>query len=165
MRFRPGFANECQQLIEYIPGPDQWFWDKNTSLNAIFNTPYHYLIAKDPCASLLLSPCCIYGPWEVPISFLRRFEFCENSSSEGYDNYVQLKHYVRDEVKLNMSVDQLYRVFLVKRKQNLDSSLNAISWHGFICHWRFSVMGNSRIEWIMQASYGLARYLRSCYEE
>jgi hypothetical protein len=161
-----GFETKYQQLIGYHPGPDQWCWDKNNSLFGMFNVLYDSLLIKNVCAALLLSLCSIYGPWEVPISLLRHFEFFEVASySEGHNDFMRLKVFVQDEVTLNIAIDQLHRVFLAKRKQHLDGSINSISLHSSICRWRFATIGDTRAEWIMQASYGLARYLWSCYNK
>jgi hypothetical protein len=162
--FPTTFETHYQQLTEYTPG--HWFWDKPDSLFGMFDTLYKSLLTKHACAALLLTLCSIYGPWEVPISLLRQLEFFEvANSSEVHCDHMRLKAFVQNEITLNMAVDQLHRVFLAKRNQNLDGSLNSISLHGSICRWRFATIGDTKAEWIMQASYGLARYLQSCYDK
>lgn len=160
------FEANYQNLTEYTPDPGHWFWDKSTSLFDMFDTLHRSLLTKNACAALLLSLCSVYGPWQVPISLLRNLELFETASySQELNDLMRLETFVQNEVMLNMAIDQLHRVFLAKRKQNSDGSINSISLHGSICRWRIATMGDSRVEWVMQASYGLARHLWYCYEK
>jgi hypothetical protein len=100
----------------------------------MFDELYKSLLAKDASAALLLTLFSIYGPWEVPIALLRNLEFFDVAGdSEGHNDCMRLKAFTQNELTINVAIDQLHRIFLAKRKQNLDGSLNTISLHGSIC--------------------------------
>ena len=104
--------------------------------------------------------CCAPCPSDF---LLQRLEFFDvGSCTDATKDLRSLKTLLQDEVSLNMAISELYRIFLAKRKQNSGGGLISISLHDSICRWRFATIGDSRVEWIMQASYGLTRHVRSC---
>lgn len=148
-----------------------WMWDKTDSVFSMFHALYKFLVAKNATAGLLFTLCSIYGPWEIPGSFLRRLELCDIVDStdstdftDSTNHWRQLQALVRDEVAFNMATYELYRIFLAKRKHDDDGSLRSISLHSYICQWRFATIGDQTAEWVIQASYGLARHLQSIYD-
>jgi hypothetical protein len=141
-----------------------WMWSKPDSVFGMFDALYKFLVGKSAMAALLLTLCSIYGPSELPVSFLRRLELYDVANSTGpADDWAQLQSLIHDEVEFNMAAYELHKVFLAKKRQDGDGSLLSISLHGSICQWRFATIGEQKAEWIMQASYGLARHIESVY--
>ena len=152
-----------EQLTQFQIDPSLCSWGRSDSLFHMFNNLYKCLHGKSASAALLLTLCSIYGPWEVPIFLLQRLElFDVGGCTDATKDLRSLKTLLQDEVSLNMAISELYRIFLTKRKQNSAGGLISISLHDSICRWRFATIGDSRVEWIMQASYGLTRHVRSC---
>lgn len=164
--FPAAFETNYKQLTEYTPDPGFWFWDKSDSLFGMFDALYKSLCVKNPCATLILTLCSIYGSWEIQTSLLRHFEFFEATvHSREHDDCMRLKGFLQDDITFDMAIDQLHRVFLAKRKRNFDGTISGFSLHGSICRWCLATMGSSRVEWIMQASYGVAKHICSHYGE
>lgn len=159
------FETKYRQLTLFQVDPGMWMWDKTDSVFGMFDALYKFLVAKNATAGLLLTLCSIYGPWEIPGSFLRRLELCDiANSTDSTDHWRQLQALVQDEVAFNMATYELYRVFLAKRKHGDGGSLLSISLHSCICQWRFATIGEQTAEWVIQASYGLARHIQSIYD-
>ena len=157
------FETKYQQLTQFQIDPSLCLWGKSDSLFRMFDELYKSLLGKSASAALLLTLCSIYGPWEVPILLLQRLElFDVGSCTDAQNDWRSLKTLLQDEVSLNMAISELYRIFLAKKKQNFNGGLISISLHDSLCRWRFATIGDSRAEWIMQASYGLTRHVRSC---
>lgn len=159
------FETKYRQLTQFLE-PGIWLWSKDETIFTMFDDLYKSLLARNESAALLLTLCSIYGTWEIPIAFLRRLELYGLDRPFGtHDHWRQLQALVKDDFGFNRAIYELYRVFLANRKQGSDRSLITISLHGSICQWRFATIGDNRAEWIMQASYGLARHVSSCYDQ
>jgi hypothetical protein len=157
------FEDNYQVLTNFEPNQGQLTWEKGSSLFSIFERLYTYLLTKHASAALLLTLISVYGPWEVPISFLENLEFFEaDSRSEELKSITQLKALVQDRLKLRLAVRDLDNILLCNRTHGSERRLRSISLHGLICQWVFDSASN-KADLVIQASYGLAQYLWSFY--
>lgn len=162
--FPTEFKTKYQLLTQFSIEPGMWMWNKPNSVFDVFADLYQDLVAKNTSADLLLTLCSVYGPSEIPSPLLRHLELYHIVKSDSANPWTQLQALIRDEVKFNIAIYELYRIFLAKRKYDTDGSLQSISLHGSICQWRFATIGDERAEWIMQATYALARHVQSEYD-
>lgn len=164
--FPTKFENKYEQLTQFSVDPGMWFWSKNNTVFGIFQELYETLLANNESSALLLTLCSIYGPCEIPTSLLRDLEwYSADVDSDAHKDWRRLKELVCDDVRLNMAIYELHRVALAKRKQDPAGNVTSISLHGSICQWRLATIGDSKAEWIIRASYNLARHIHTYYDQ
>lgn len=162
MSFPKHFMSNYTRLTQFQVDPGMWLWDTNESLFSMFDALYKSLASKNPQTGYLLNLCSVYGPWSIPVSLLHGFEFHENQDTlEGINSGSELQSLVDNEVELNMAIHEIYRLFLAKKLKNADGELMSIALHASLCQWRLASMGEERAGWIMQASHGLAKHIKS----
>ncbi|KAK6199685.1 hypothetical protein LQW54_010003 [Pestalotiopsis sp. IQ-011] len=151
------FESKYKQLTSI--DPVIWNWAKPHTLFDIFDALYNNLIGKDRVAGHLLTLCSIYGPQDVPISFLQKlvFEKTENPAS-AQEPFDELQSLFEDDMSLYLAVSKLHEVFLVHKKYAPDQSIVGFSLQGAVCQWRIATIENDRSQWIIQALHGLACY-------
>ncbi|KAF4340708.1 nacht and wd domain protein [Fusarium beomiforme] len=79
-------------------------------------------------------------------------------------SFMQLQVLARSKIKLNKAIDELSKIFLAVKKQANDHSLLSFSLHSSICQWRLATMENGDL-WVIQATYGLSKYILSLNDE
>ncbi|RSL58400.1 hypothetical protein CEP54_007768 [Fusarium duplospermum] len=160
--FAQDFERNYIRLVKFQVDPGTWLWNTNGSLFAMFSALHGSLIARNPQTAYLLSLCSVYGPCSIPISFLRRLELHEGLAIfDSINSWSQLRALLDNDIALNMAIYEIHRFLLVNKKRDTHGGLASISLHGPLSQWRLATMGEDRAGWIMQASYGLARYIQT----
>lgn len=131
-------------------------WSKEESLFGLFKTMFNSLTAKNAEAGHLLSICSVFGASQIPISLLTSLELYMSESSP----WKQLQDMLRDETEFKLAVYELSHMFLAKKGLASDGSVSSLHLHSSICQWRFNAL-DDRPDWIVQASYGLARHVQA----
>lgn len=154
------FESRYKQLTSI--DPVIWNWAKPHTLFDIFDTLYANLVAKNRVAGHLLTLCSIYGPHDIPISFLKHlvFEKMDNSAL-AQEPFEELRSIFQDELSLNIAISELHEAFLVHKTYALDQSIVGFSVQGAACQWRIATLSSQRSQWIIQTLQGLAGYLAS----
>ncbi|EGU87644.1 hypothetical protein FOXB_01800 [Fusarium oxysporum f. sp. conglutinans Fo5176] len=84
--------------------------------------------------------------------------------TENQGPWKQLQTLAQSKIKLNMSIDELNKVFLATKKQASDHTLLSFSLHASICQWRLATM-EDRDVWIIQATYSLSKHILSLHDK
>ncbi|RSL61317.1 hypothetical protein CEP53_005156 [Fusarium sp. AF-6] len=160
--FEQDFIKNYKRLSQFQVDPVTWLWNTSDSLFGMFDALYRSLIAKNPQSGYLLNLCSIFGPWNIPVSLIHGLDFhTPQGTLAGSDSWGQLQAFIENEVELNLAIHEIERLFLAKKNRGSDGTLVSISLHASLCQWRLANLGEESSTWIMQASYGLVRYIHS----
>lgn len=159
--FAETFSARYQRLAKHRVEPGMWLWDKSDSLFNVFDDLYKSLVDRSSEAGLLLTLCSIYGPWTIPTCLLRGLQLFDINIASSDDTWGQLQTLLHDDIELKSAIDELGKVFLAKKQQDALLDVRSVSLHPSVCQWRFETIGEQRADWVMQASYGLARHVES----
>ncbi|RSL90975.1 hypothetical protein CEP51_000476 [Fusarium floridanum] len=160
--FEQDFIKNYKRLSQFQVDPVTWLWNTSDSLFGMFDALYRSLIAKNPQSGYLLNLCSIFGPWNIPVSLIHGLDFhTPQGTLAGSDSWGQLQAFIENEVELNLAIHEIERLFLAKKNRGSNGTLVSISLHASLCQWRLANLGEESSTWIMQASYGLVRYIHS----
>ncbi|RYC94660.1 hypothetical protein BFJ63_vAg2533 [Fusarium oxysporum f. sp. narcissi] len=164
--FAETFTNDYPELAQFEIDSGVWIWTRNGAINSLFSmldSLYASILIKSTDSALLITFCSIYGPFAIPISLVYNLDLIDVEDTEKQGPWKQLQTLVQSKIKLNMSIDELNKVFLATKKQASDHTLLSFSLHASICQWRLATM-EDRDVWIIQATYSLSKYILSLHD-
>ncbi|KAJ9427618.1 hypothetical protein QL093DRAFT_2587216 [Fusarium oxysporum] len=165
--FAETFTNDYPELAQFEIDSGVWIWTRNGAINSLFSmldSLYASILIKSTDSALLITFCSIYGPFAIPISLVYNLDLIDVEDTEKQGPWKQLQTLVQSKIKLNMSIDELNKVFLATKKQASDHTLLSFSLHASICQWRLATM-EDRDVWIIQATYSLSKHILSLHNK
>ncbi|KAL5601754.1 hypothetical protein FOBRF1_009287 [Fusarium oxysporum] len=165
--FAETFTNDYPELAQFEIDSGVWIWTRNGAIDSLFSmldSLYASILIKSADSALLITICSIYGPFAIPISLVYNLELIDLEDTENQGQWKQLQTLVQSKIKLNMSIDELNKVFLATKKQASDHTLLSFSLHASICQWRLATM-EDRDVWIIQATYSLSKHILSLHDK
>ncbi|KXX73089.1 Ankyrin repeat domain-containing protein 50 [Madurella mycetomatis] len=156
--FLEKYRKEYRRLMTDHPSQGLWSSDKkNRAIVTVLDMAYHSLENIDH--STLLIFIGVLGSWQIPMSFIERFQFFDPTPDESYstpDNLKGLK-IVHEPSFLRLALRRLARSCLIRLREE-SGRIVGFMIHRVLCQWCLeNVTAHNKQEYIMQAAYGIAR--------
>ena len=98
-------------------------YDKERPITAVFSILYRFIRTEKPKAAILLTLIAILGSWQIPISFIKEFQFSETQKHAPMDDDTNtLRRILGDRISLRLALDYLANVCLVRVKYDRELS-------------------------------------------
>ena len=156
--FLSTYKADYRRLMENAPQDGFWSYEKNRVLLTILDMIYHRSVQKNPTHASLLNFIGVLGSWQIPVSLLERFQFFDASSPNPIqEDLERLKDLLNAPNFLRMALRQLARLCLITLREE-QGHIKSFIMHRVLCQWCLeNVIAASMQDYIIQATYGLAR--------
>jgi hypothetical protein len=161
--FESRYVSDFQRLMEYRPQRSLWAYEKNRSIFTTFELLFESINRDSATAAAMLTILSVYGDCKSPVRILES-GLCELAT--GYHKHDSIQHSLHsmttDQMSIRMAIDYLADTGVVGSTRSKSGAVEAITLHSLLCKWALETADAGRKDWIVLASYLLARYLQNC---
>ncbi|RYP90787.1 hypothetical protein DL770_003120 [Monosporascus sp. CRB-9-2] len=158
-QFLAAYKKEYRRLMSTHPDEGVWSYDKNRVIMTILDMAYRSIESNTDHAALLTF-IGVLGSWQIPVSFIERFQFFDSGPGESClisDEISSLKKLLHEPQFLRLALRRLASFSLIRLRKE-GGHIGSFIVHRILCQWSLEkVATRHKQDYIMQAAYGLAR--------